>query len=757
MSGNTYTSHPIGPPALTAPPAAGVPAELSRRLAESFGGWPQPWAIWQDVPMTPWGYPMSGAPFARGASGTTNDRMGGRNIPLAWTEVDLRGFRVLSRFLCDTNGFAIGFMDRLTDYHVRKGFAWQACRKGHKKTPYPTTANSTDELTRKAQGILDQWRDAHHWPAVEREAFRRWRRDGEVFSRLFFGGTGKFPAHRFVEPEQVGSPDGATSGPYGWGIETDPADPQTRWAYHLWDMESGQTAGEWVDAERMVHLAANVDSTIKRGLPDFFPLQDQLDGVRRLLRNIIETAAKAAAYAWMEKYPTATLDQIRGLIPTVAAERTGNGIGAYPFGSSPYGVGAVPRDAPPGSIMRVEGNRELEPTPVASGTAQYIEAEQAALRGCGARWGMPEYFSGDASNNSFSSSLVSGAPFAVAIEGGQVLFAGWERGVALRVLDLAADAGLLTRQERAALDVEVTEPAVISAEPDKDTGRRKTLFDSGVLSRTTWQLEEGYDPQHEQENQKAEGPAQPQQVQPQPGETQPGGGQTQGGGEQTLGDLFPSTESRVTEDHGPPPFPGAVFDAAAHRWKKPGDRTPAPKLQAKGQPAKASRTPAKPMSEKALRAQASATRVDSSIQRYAEEHNEPRFAKAVGGLSFKDNEPVDVVVGKGGVIRHGIELKTMVSNKANKITMKRSAMERKAEWEKNNKATFHTVVIDDSAVFNANGDGEHDESKRVIYYRRGFGSFRVPTMHRVKDVAELKKLLETPNDQLPDAAKRRAA
>lgn len=109
------------------------------------------------------------------------------------------------------------------------------------------------------------------------------------------------------------------------------------------------------------------------------------------------------------------------------------------------------------------------------------------------------------------------------------------------------------------------------------------------------------------------------------------------------------------------------------------------------------------------------------------------------------------------MISHGIELKTMVTNKANKITMKRSAMERKAEWEKNNKATFHTVVIDDSAVFNANGEGKHDESKRRIFYRRGFGSFRVGTMHEVKNVAELKKLLDTPNEKLPPAAQRKAS
>jgi hypothetical protein len=162
----------------------------------------------------------------------------------------------------------------------------------------------------------------------------------------------------------------------------------------------------------------------------------------------------------------------------------------------------------------------------------------------------------------------------------------------------------------------------------------------------------------------------------------------------------------------------------------------------------------KGLSEKARIAKASHKLVDKDIQRYAEEHNEPKFAKAIGGLSFKDNEAVDIVVGKGGRVQHGVELKTMVDNANNKITMKRSAMERKAEWERKNNATFHTVVFDDHQVKDAKGPGKHDESKRRIFYRRGYGSFRVGSMHEVKDVAELRKLFDTPDAKLPEGAKR---
>lgn len=161
----------------------------------------------------------------------------------------------------------------------------------------------------------------------------------------------------------------------------------------------------------------------------------------------------------------------------------------------------------------------------------------------------------------------------------------------------------------------------------------------------------------------------------------------------------------------------------------------------------------KPKQSKAEIAKASHVMVDRRIQRYAEEHNEPKFAKALGGFSFKDNEPVDIVLGDNGVVKHGIELKTVVANTNGKITMKGDALARKRTWARKNKAQFHTVVLDDSKVFNANGEGKHDESKRRILYRRGAGSFRLSKMYVCKDIKELKTMIEMPTKKLPEGAK----
>lgn len=152
-------------------------------------------------------------------------------------------------------------------------------------------------------------------------------------------------------------------------------------------------------------------------------------------------------------------------------------------------------------------------------------------------------------------------------------------------------------------------------------------------------------------------------------------------------------------------------------------------------------------------AKASATRVDKEIQRYSEEHNEPQLAKALGGESLPDNEPIDVLTDIDGKT-HGIELKTMVVNKASKLTMKKEAQDRKRAWERKHPGRCHTVVFDDRAVFNAKGPGKHDESQRKILYRRGFGSFRTDKMYEVKGgMKELKELLSMDKRKLPKGAR----
>lgn len=179
----------------------------------------------------------------------------------------------------------------------------------------------------------------------------------------------------------------------------------------------------------------------------------------------------------------------------------------------------------------------------------------------------------------------------------------------------------------------------------------------------------------------------------------------------------------------------------------PATPTAKPDKKPAAKPNKEGKVPERQPSEKAARALASAKRVDKNIQRYAEEFNEPRFAKLVGGKSYPDSEPVDVTTKSGD----GVELKTMVDNANGKITMDSYAQVRKIVWEQENGKQFHTVISDDSACYPESCEA----GQRTYYYRRGVaGSARIANLYKCKDETELLKMMKTSEDKLPEAAQR---
>ena len=128
-------------------------------------------------------------------------------------------------------------------------------------------------------------------------------------------------------------------------------------------------------------------------------------------------------------------------------------------------------------------------------------------------------------------------------------------------------------------------------------------------------------------------------------------------------------------------------------------------------------------------------------QRHAEA-NEPIVAAALKGHSTEDNLPMDVLLKKrsnsGKLI--GIELKTMLDNGNDKITMHPHSRQRKLDWAKQHKAAVHTVVLDHRDRFQG-GKFKAQYSGHEIYYRPGVGSFRLGGMLQPKDYKALHKLI----------------
>jgi len=476
-------------------------------------------------------------------SGFPTDRQAGRNWPTITTEQDLRQARAFCRLIADTNSLVIAFLDHVTNFVVKTGFKWQATLRGQKKaTAYGA---ATDPDIEACQQVLDDFRQLAGWgddagftvgefddddysPQVnlEHEGWRRAMRDGEFFLRLFRGGadTNGIPTCRVVEPECVKCPNGDMQGPYSWGILTDQDDIQRRKAFWVTSKDDG-VQGEQVPAGRMLQLKLNVDGDIKRGLPDFWPLQDEVQGAQKLWRNTLEVNAILAAIAYIRQHaPGVTGTQVNSMLANRSTDGQNLLKNTYPYTVADRGTDRTNlyTRSEAGQVIEISNGMQYQPGPSATGTAGQIEAMQAIFRIVGIRWGCPEYFSGDASSANFASTLVSGGPFEIACVTRQGHYKRFQGELAKRVLILACESGRLRRDQVMKCEIKVTPPAVAIANRAEDTQRRSTLAQNAGLSKTTWLMEEGYDPDQEAANVAAEAMKAAAQQQPPAGPGGPG-------------------------------------------------------------------------------------------------------------------------------------------------------------------------------------------------------------------------------------------
>lgn len=123
------------------------------------------------------------------------------------------------------------------------------------------------------------------------------------------------------------------------------------------------------------------------------------------------------------------------------------------------------------------------------------------------------------------------------------------------------------------------------------------------------------------------------------------------------------------------------------------------------------------------------------------EANEKILASVLGGKSYNDTEPVDILVKTGGRLI-GIEVKTLLYQKSDKLTMNHGAIPRKLKWQKKTGAELYTVAIDSRNPKNV-----------TCYVRPGVGSWDLKYMAKVGSFGGVKKFLEINSkskEELPD-------
>lgn len=438
--------------------------QLESRLLETFDGL---WADYVD-PREAYAGDGEGLWAPVGLSG-------GRGAHAALSAPQLAEVRADCRNLALTNEFAINGHENRISYIVGPGHVYHATvRKGQ---------DASIDLANQTQEVVDEFLEENDWHDRQQEIVRRMDRDGEVFLRYFPNGNG-LTRVRFIEPDQVAPPDGATAeSAAGQGVLTDQQDVENVLGYYV--------DGVRIDAHEIQHRKANVDRNVKRGLPLYTPVRANLRRAEKLLRNMSVVAEIQSAIALIRKHRSASRSGVEQFVAdrssATAMDRSGKTKRVTEYG--------------PGTILDAPAGLEYDFPATGIDAASYVAILQAELRAIASRLVMPEFmFTSDASNASYASTLVAEGPAFKMFERSQAAMIEQDRRVMRTVIGNAVRAGRLPSEAVQAIELQITAPTLHSRDRASEAAVDEIAHRNGVLSTQSWSQRLGLDYDQEQQN-----------------------------------------------------------------------------------------------------------------------------------------------------------------------------------------------------------------------------------------------------------------
>jgi hypothetical protein len=441
------------------------------------------------------------------------DRQGGRYRPLYETDMDLRSIRAAGRRLKSLFPVAAGALEALTNYTI-KGLEVKVQPKKKLYAQDPKIAEAVGVVQRLVDEFLEWNNFANN---LDRESHSLSREEGEVFMALYPDGDN--PRCRdqvrleFIDPDYILAPLeeqplnrhlGCSHKLNYWdlGVHTqfnpvlkrdDTARPL---GYHaVYD----QTGEQWdyLSVSRVEHIKRNVGMTGRRGVSDFYIVLQDIEAEAKVRRNTAEGAAILAAIVMIREHAEGTSRR------TVENMVSGNSTGARSQ-FTPNGISTVnQQQVAPGTIKDTPFGMKTTVGPM--GTLNqpiYIEVAQFLLRTIWQRWNAPEYMSGDASNANYSSTLVAESPFVRGREADQLFYGSHYERLLWKAMGMFQACGKLPYSVRMlmqflAIRVSMASPA--SRDPLVSAQSNEIMHEAGVLSKRTWQIDAGLDPDEETE------------------------------------------------------------------------------------------------------------------------------------------------------------------------------------------------------------------------------------------------------------------
>lgn len=380
--------------------------------------------------------------------------------------VDLRS---RARQLVQTNPYARNILRLLEVYVVGPGL---------KAVMAPQRAEPKSDLPALAERMWNEFLTENHRHFSYRETARRAWRDGECFVRLFPLPQWP-PAVRYIDPEAIGP---QASQPETQGLITDADDVETVQSYLRIDPTGGELV-EAIPAEEVLHTKIGVDSNEKRGVTIFAPVLEALTCFDRWLETELQARKLQASIVLWRK--------IQGSPSQVSAFTDQ---AASSSGGDPQGMQRKERYRP-GTIVTTSPGTELQFLQPKTNFGDAVPLGRLVLLSIAAGSGLPEYMlTSDASNASYSSTMVAEGPAVKLFESEQHFFANEFARLWRMVMTEAVRLGLLPADFFDHVAMQWSFPQLVSRDRSQERLTDAKLAEEKILSRAEVARRDGVDP-----------------------------------------------------------------------------------------------------------------------------------------------------------------------------------------------------------------------------------------------------------------------
>lgn len=389
--------------------------------------------------------------------------LGGAKSTFDETErIDLRS---RARDLVQKNPYARNIL-RLLEVYV--------AGPGLKSVMAPRQSGTSSDLLKLADRLWTEFLTHNGRHFSYRETARRTWRDGECFVRLFPLPEWP-PAVRYVDPETIGSDaDHAES----QGVTTDPDDVETVWSYLRIDPTTGELIEE-ISADEVLHTKIGVDSNEKRGVTIFAPVLNALACFDRWLDTEMQARRLQASIVLWRKVQGSP-SQVSAFADQADAEA--------------YGVPRKERYRP-GSIVTTSPSTELQFLQPKTNFGDAVPLGRLVLLSIAAGAGIPEYMlTSDASNSSYSSTMVAEGPAVKLFESEQQFFSLEFSRLWRRVMAEAVRQDLLPADFFEQVTLQWSFPQLVSRDRSQERMTDAHLAEAEILSRAEVARRDGVDP-----------------------------------------------------------------------------------------------------------------------------------------------------------------------------------------------------------------------------------------------------------------------